>query len=185
MNRKKPYGTGALVGRFQMLHAGHEELIGIAVSLCENVGIFVGSSQEEGTFVNPFSYETRKKMLKAVFGDSVSVFPLPDIGVGNTAAWGDYVLQKVVDTFGRAPDILISGKESRRLDWLSGEAGRTTAELYIPKTVDISATRMREFLLNDDFASWKTYSSRALWKMYPDLRKTVLTSKNNLRTNSI
>lgn len=41
----KPFALGILVGRFQTLHAGHQQMIETALSLCDQVGIFVGSSR--------------------------------------------------------------------------------------------------------------------------------------------
>ena len=61
--KEKPFSLGILVGRFQTIHAGHELMIETALSLCKQVGIFVGSSQEAGTAQNPFSYETRVVMV--------------------------------------------------------------------------------------------------------------------------
>ena len=90
---EKPFSLGILVGRFQTIHIGHEQMIRTALCLCSRVGIFVGSSQESGTQKNPFPYALRKRMLEKLFGDRVGVYPLPDLGVGNTAAWGDYVLE--------------------------------------------------------------------------------------------
>ena len=52
---EKPFSLGILVGRFQTIHAGHELMIETALSLCKQVGIFVGSSQEAGPAQNPFS----------------------------------------------------------------------------------------------------------------------------------
>ena len=49
----KPYNSGIIVGRFQTFHNGHKDMIDRAVELCEEVGIFIGSSQESGTFKNP------------------------------------------------------------------------------------------------------------------------------------
>ena len=92
------------------------------------------------TSTNPFPYEIRRQLLRNLFGDAVEIYPLPDIGVGNTAAWGDYVLENVMQRFGRMPDLLVSGKETRRLDWFDSVAGVRIAELYIPKTVEISAS---------------------------------------------
>lgn len=181
----KPFALGILVGRFQTLHAGHQQMIETALSLCARVGIFVGSSQESGTRKNPFPYELRRKMLENLFGDRISIYPLPDIGVGNTAAWGDYVLENVKARFGRLPDLLVSGKEARRLDWFDSVAGVRIAELYIPKTIEISASRMREFLLRDDRASWEHYVSPEIYGLYPELRALVLLSRENGNTMSI
>lgn len=181
----KPYRLGILVGRFQTLHSGHTDMINRAIELCDKVGIFVGSSNESGTNKNPFSYETREDMLKTVFGNEVFVFPLPDIGVGNNSTWGDYVLKNVVDRFGEMPDLLVSGKEARRVSWFDSVDGASIAELYIPKTIEISATEMRDFLINDDCESWKKYTDSKLWGKYEKLRQEVLLSKDNSETHSI
>lgn len=181
----KPYRLGILVGRFQTLHSGHTDMINRAIELCDKVGIFVGSSNESGTSKNPFSYETREDMLKTVFGNEVFVFPLPDIGVGNNSTWGDYVLKNVVDRFGEMPDLLVSGKEARRVSWFDSVDGASIAELYIPKTIEISATEMRDFLINDDCESWKKYTDSKLWGKYEKMRQEVLLSKDNSETHSI
>lgn len=124
-------------------------------------------------------------MLEKLFGDRVSVYPLPDIGVGNTAAWGDYVLENVMQRFGRMPDLLVSGKEARRLDWFDSVAGVRIAELYIPKTVEISASQMRQFLVRDDRESWERYVNPKMHALYPELRALVLASQGNKDTMSV
>lgn len=181
----KPFALGILVGRFQVVHAGHEQMIRTAMALCDRVGIFIGSSQESGTSKNPFPYELRRQLLTNLFGDGVEVYPLPDIGVGNTAAWGDYVLENVQSRFGRLPDLLVSGKESRRLDWFDSVQGVRIAELYIPKTIEISASKMREYLIADDRESWESYVNLKNHPLYPELRKLALASRGNQQTQSI
>ena len=181
----KPYKLGILVGRFQTIHLGHEKMVNTALHLCRQVGVFVGSSQESLTSKNPFSYEIREEMLHAVFGDAIRVYPLPDIGVGNNPRWGDYVLQNVEARFSCLPDLLVSGKEARRLDWFDSVAGLAISELYISKSIDISATEMRQFFLADDFESWKKHTNPRLWSKYPELRQIVLASQSRRETDSI
>ena len=89
--KNKAFKLGIIVGRFQTFHTGHLYMVDKACAVCDRVGVFVGSSQESGTLKNPFTYEQRRDMLKKVFGDSVIIYPLPDIGVGNNSRWGDYV----------------------------------------------------------------------------------------------
>ena len=175
---EKPFSLGILVGRFQALHTGHEQMIHTALALCDRVGIFVGSSQESGTANNPFSYETREGLLRLLFGNRVDIFPLPDIGVGNNAAWGEYVLQNVQQRYHRAPDLLVSGKETRRISWFDGIGGLRISELYIPKTIEISASQMRGFFLADDRESWQRYTDPVLWGEYACLRQIVLSSRD-------
>ena len=183
--KRRPYRLGIIVGRFQIFHAGHEFMIDKAVELCENVGIFIGSSQESGTYKNPFTYETRKGLIEAVYGDKIKVFPLPDIGVGNNNKWGDYVIENVEERFDTDPDLFISGKEERRIDWFDSVKGLTISELYVPKTVEISASQMREFMIRGDDISWRRYTDPRLWDRFEDLRKEVLRSHVNQYTSSI
>ena len=182
---KKPYALGILVGRFQTLHLGHEDMIGKALQLCGQVGLFVGSSQESGTWTNPFPFELRRDMLEEAFPGRLRVEPLPDIGVGNNGAWGDYVLQNVHRVFGAAPDLLISGKEERRKNWFDHVEGLSIAELYVPKTIDISASTLRGYLLEDDFVAWKRYVAPSHWHRWMELRQRTLAAREHTTTDSI
>ena len=181
----KPYRLGITVGRFQTFHKGHQMMIDKALALCDTVGVFIGSSQESGTNKNPFTYELRERILKTVYGDRIRVYPLPDIGVGNNAKWGDYVLENVTARFGAPPDLLISGKEARRLDWFDSVRGLAIAELYIPKTIDISAAKMRELFIKNEFDVWKTFCDERLWGSFPALRDIVIASYENTQTASL
>lgn len=183
MESNKKYSLGIIVGRFQVLHLGHVDMINQAIELCDQVGIFIGSSQESGTLKNPFTYEKRKEMLEALFGDKVSVYPLPDIGVGNVPMWGDYVLKNVVDRFGKAPDLFVSGEESRRASWLDDYP--EIDEIFVPKTIDISATKMIQFLINDEESAWQKYIDPRLYSQYGELRDLAIKSQNNLETSSL
>lgn len=181
----KAYGLGIIVGRFQTLHSGHEFMIDKAIELCDEVGIFIGSSQESGTEKNPFTYELRKYLLEKIYGDKIKTFPLPDIGVGNNSTWGDYVLRQIKECFGKAPDLLVSGRESRRVDWFDSDEGRNVTEIYIPKTIEISASEMREFIIANDVKSWEKYTNPAIHNEFGKLRELVLASKDNKNTKSI
>ena len=182
---KKAYKLGIIVGRFQTFHNGHRMMIDKATELCERVGVFIGSSQESGTSKNPFTYETREGILHKIYGKKIEIYPLPDIGVGNNSKWGEYVLMSVIQRLGDTPDILISGKEEKRISWFDGVNGLSIAELYIPKTVDISASRMRELFIEGDFETWKTYCDERLWDSFGEMRETVIAARDNTETDSI
>ena len=184
-NMKKAFSLGVLVGRFQGLHGGHIMMIDTALSVCGRVGVLIGSANESGTNKNPFSYETRREMLTRVYGDRIMIAPLDDIGVGNCAAWGEYVIEKAKEHFGEIPDAAVSGKEPRRVAWLEGSTGERIAEIYVPKTVDISASRMREFFACGMREEWERLTPPALHGMYEKLREAVLSSIDNLETTSI
>lgn len=179
------YKLGITVGRFQTFHKGHQAVIDKALELCEKVGVFIGSSQESGTNKNPFTYEMRESVFKKIYGDRISIYPLPDIGVGNNSKWGDYVIENVVERFGTPPDLLVSGKEERRIDWFDSVKGLAIAELYIPKTIDISASKMRDLFVKNEFDTWKKFCDERLWSDFPEMRKIVLASYENTKTASI
>ncbi|MGB1955612.1 MAG: adenylyltransferase/cytidyltransferase family protein [Candidatus Poseidoniaceae archaeon] len=56
---------GIVLGRFQPFHKGHEHLVLEALELFQEVTIAVGSSQEEWTTENPFSFQERKLMIES------------------------------------------------------------------------------------------------------------------------
>ena len=183
------FENGLIVGRFQTFHTGHQEIIEKALAVCEKVLQFVGSSQESMTAKNPFSYELRETMLKSCFPEAVAegrliIAPLPDAGLGNVPAWGRYVLDQAKERFDMVPELLVSGKEPRRVSWFDNE-GVVMHELYLDKEIEISATMMREFFLSDDEENWRKYSPKALWPMYDRLRDVVIASQENTETASM
>ena len=115
----------------------------------------------------------------------MEIYPLPDIGVGNNSTWGDYVLKNVRERFGKSPDLLVSGKEERRVSWFDSVEGVSVAELYVPKIIDMSASRMREFFIADSYDEWKKYTPETLWNDYEEMKSAVLAAKDNLFTDSI
>lgn len=185
MEKNKPFGLGILVGRFQTLHAGHEMMLDTALRLCERTAVFIGSSQESGTEKNPYPFELRKRMLESLYGEALHIHPLPDIGVGNNGRWGEYVLEQVKAAEGCLPDLLVSGKEERRVSWFDGINGCRIAELYIPKTIDISASQLRRALAEDDREAWEKYVSPKLYPLYEELREQYLLAMKNTFTKSI
>lgn len=183
---EKPYRLGLVVGRFQVLHTGHADMIRQGLRLCDRVCVLVGSSQERGTEKNPFSYEQRLEMLRWVFPEKeLLLFPIPDAGLGNNALWGQYVLNKCREHTGQMPDLVLSGKEQRREGWFTSPEGIRIAELRIPKVIPVSATAMREALVRNDREGWQRYTPRALWDRYDVLRGTVLAAQGNTYTDSI
>ena len=180
------FSVGLIVGRFQVFHKGHEHMIRSALDICDTVLIFIGSAQEENTQKNPFSYMRRLCTIKKVFYDEIRarrliIHPLNDIGVGNNAKWGDYVLKTARETYGINPVIMISGKEERRETWFNDEM----AELFIPKAYEISATALRLAMLRDDREYWKKHVPMDIWDEYDDLRRLLIAAQENAETASV
>ena len=181
----KPYGIGLIVGRFQTFHTGHKMMIDTAVKLCGRVIVLIGSAQESGTETNPFTYEQRKMMIEKSCKRGIEIYPINDIGVGNNSKWGDHVIDHVKNYCGAVPDLFVSGKESRRVDWFDTVKDIDLAELYIPKSIDISASKMRRFMTEGDKKSWRAFTPRALWGDFDSLRLAVIAAEGNKETKSI
>ncbi len=182
----KPYNLGLIVGRFQVFHLGHVDMIEKALAICERVILFIGSAQECRTAKNPFDFVERAAMIASAFDEAVKndklvIYPLADAGIGNNAQWGDYILSKVPEEYGK-PDITISGRESRRSTWFDNQ---DIAELFVNKTIDISASKMREYLKSDEKFLWEAYSPPEISHMYNKLRTIILETQDITNTESI
>jgi len=96
------YDLLVFIGRFQPLHAGHQEVIERARELSKNVLVLVGSAGVARSTRNPFTYEERRGLIKTVFPD-VLIAPIHD-HTYNDAAWILEVQQRVQDTLTCLPD---------------------------------------------------------------------------------
>lgn len=168
-----------LIGRFQPLHIGHVKMIVEALKHSDNIIIGIGSAQEANTYKNPLSYEYRKHLIKKVFPDAL-VIPILDRGLGNNSSWGEYVLATVKEQLGLTPDLIVTGEEERRTSWFNN-----IEQLVIPKYYDISATKIRDLLVENKFENWRLYTPSEIWNEYETIRETVVNSINNKETKSI
>jgi bifunctional NMN adenylyltransferase/nudix hydrolase len=87
------YDLLVFIGRFQPLHAGHQEVIERARELSKNVLVLVGSAGVARSVRNPFTYEERRGLIQTVFSD-VHIKPIHD-HTYNDSAWILEVQQRV------------------------------------------------------------------------------------------
>ncbi|MBO5076317.1 MAG: adenylyltransferase/cytidyltransferase family protein [Clostridia bacterium] len=184
----RAYASGLIVGRFQVFHIGHRNIVRAALRLCDRVLVLIGSSQEAGTAKNPLSYETRRDVIAEIFPREAErgrliIAPLPDLGVGNVPAWGNYVYSSASEVLGTPPSLFVTGREERRISWFDDNPA--ISELYVPKTVDISATQLREFLAAGEVLKWRIFSDPANYHRFDELREAVLRSAGNNETASM
>ena len=144
----KKFKLGFMVGRFQMLHKGHESLINEGLDLCDRFVVLLGNSEESRTKNNPFTFEERKEMIKTVFGDKVEVYPIISIGIGYVPAWGNYIMNTVKFYCGEYPDFVLRGSDDGRSEWIDKTKYDNLTEYIISrKLIKVSATEVREKLL--------------------------------------
>lgn len=177
---EKPYDIGLVVGRFQHFHIGHKSLVENAYKLCDRVLILVGSAQESGTLRNPYLPSTRIDVIREIYGrdnDNLIVKELNDLTNENdiTADWGRYVLKNVKTHIRKVPSLMIYGNDEFRSKWFDPEDIQDTAELVIPRSkIPISATKLRDALVKDDFDYWAKFVDEKTHKMYDRLRSELL-----------
>ncbi len=79
----------------QTLHEGHIVLLSHMAQTCEIGIVAIGSVGKHGVDGHPFTFEQRKEMVEAVFGDRFKYLPLNDIdATADNGEWIAYVLKK-------------------------------------------------------------------------------------------
>lgn len=173
--------VGLLCGRFQPVHKGHINLIREALNHCDHLIIAIGSAQESGTKRNPFDYETRNELLRRSMrglGARVTMIPVNDREIlSEDSSWGKYLIKEVFEQTGVVPTINFSGVEGVRSHWFD-EVEIEQMELDRNIT-PISATALREAILNDDYDAFTQMAPTGLWLKYKFLRKILLEVESN------
>lgn len=180
--KMKPYDTGLICGRFQTFHKGHERLVDTGLMLCDRLLILIGSAQECGTERNPLNINTRTRMLKEVYGDNpnIMIYGLSDMTNENDIRpeWGRYLLDNVDRYIYKNPDVMIYGNDESRSNWFDKKDLKNTTELIINRSkLPISATMLRQLMVEDNRKEWMKWVNPRLHKMYDELRKELMTIK--------
>ena len=143
----KKFKLGFMVGRFQLLHKGHESLINEGLKLCDRFVILLGNSEESRTKNNPFNFEERKEMIQKIYGDKVEVYPILSIGIGYVPEWGNYIMNTIKYYCGEYPDFVIRGADDGRTQWIDKSKYTQLTEYIISRNlIRISASELREKL---------------------------------------
>lgn len=143
----KKFKLGFIVGRFQMLHKGHEQLINEGLERCERFVVLLGNSEESRTEKNPFNFEERKEMIERIYGDQIEVYPIINIGIGYKPEWGNYVMNTIKFYCGSYPDFVIRGSDDGRSQWIDKTKYTQLTEFIVSRDlIHISATYIREEL---------------------------------------
>ena len=176
----KPYDCGVVCGRFQTFHIGHESLIDTALRLCDRVLILVGSAQEYGTERNPLTINTRTKMLREIYGNSsnVMIFGINDLTDESDIRpeWGRYFLENVDRYIYKLPEVMIYGNDEARSRWFHVDDIKEVTEVIVNRgKIPISATMVRDFMVQDDRREWQKWVNPKLHKMYDEIRRELMT----------
>lgn len=179
----KVFKLGILVGRFQPIHKGHQKLINIGLSLCDKLIIFISSAQESSSKRNPFDYELRLELIKAVLKSKldsgrIEVYGLNDLTNENDLIpeWGEYVLDNVKKHTNKFPNCIIYGKdnEDNIRKCFTVKATEKITEIFVDRKSDnISATMIRQLILQDKKQEFKKYVDHKIYNRYDELKKIL------------
>lgn len=145
------YDALVFIGRFQPFHKGHESVVKEALKQAKEVIVVVGSSFEARTLRNPFTFEERKSMIKAVFPQpEVKVVPVCDYPY-NDAKWVAATQAVVYSAVKYSPDPTNIGLIGHSKDSSSFylRIFPTWGSVEVPSLNNIHATDIRELLYNN------------------------------------
>ena len=175
------YQFGLFVGRFQPFHRGHESIIRNMLEYCEKIIITIGSAQASGTELNPFRYEYRRLMIQKVFPeyfDRIIIVGIKDReNPSDDESWGEYLLNTIYQNLNVRPDVIYQGAEDKHTHWFD------SIDIHIVnidrELLKVSATEIREVILDNNFDCFKTFMPEALHSEFENLRNILNDVKNN------
>ena len=137
------------IGRFQPFHNGHKAVIDAALEQAKEVVVVVGSSFAARNIRNPFTFEERKAMIKAVFPtDQVIVVPVSDYPYDDNK-WVN-AIQKIVDeTVPYAKDVGLIGHSKDNTSYYLNIFPRWKNHVEVEDVGGINATDIRNRLFGN------------------------------------
>ena len=142
------YDALVFIGRFQPFHKGHKTVVDAAVEQAKEVIIVVGSSFASRDIRNPFTFEERKAMIKAVYPQpEVKVVPVSDYPYDDNK-WVAAVQSVVYSAMKFTPDPIKIGLIGHEKDGTSFylKIFPTWGNVAVHDSTGISATNIREKL---------------------------------------
>lgn len=183
MNYNPIFEFSFVCGRYGHAHLGHYLLIAKGIQLSRRTYVGVGSAQEKETLRNPFSVETRIRVIREMFPDlsedRLVVGGINDMSneLNRSTNWGNYLKKHIMQKFGRFPDLILYGSEGNRSSWFESEDMVDTYTMLVPRgIVPISGTEIRGLLLINDEDGWYANVPENIYHLYHDLREELMST---------
>jgi len=145
------YNTLVFIGRFQPFHNGHASIVDAALKQAHEVIVVVGSSFAARNTRNPFTFEERKAMIKAVYPqDHIKVVPVSDYPYDDNK-WVAAVRSTVYSAMSFTPDPTRIGLIGHEKDGTSFylKIFPTWDSVAVPNLDGVHATTIRTMLFED------------------------------------
>jgi bifunctional NMN adenylyltransferase/nudix hydrolase len=150
---KEKFDALVFIGRFQPFHNGHKAVIDAALEQAKEVIIVVGSSFAARNIRNPFTFEERRDMIKAVYPqDSVKVVPVSDYPYDDNK-WVSAVQSVVYSAMSFTPDPVRIGLIGHEKDGTSYylKIFPTWGNVRVPNVDGINATDIRKVMFEGGY----------------------------------
>lgn len=176
---EKEYELSLILGRFNHIHNGHIMLIEMSRKISKKTLVLIGSSDKSGTERNPYSVQLRETLIKKIYKNQndIIIASMPDLTNEDDISfeWGRFLLNNVQKISGKKPDIMIYGKDESRKGWFDEQDIKDITELIVSRSkIEISATKLREYLLYNDFNNWSKFVPKELHSDFEMLRNELL-----------
>lgn len=181
---------GVILARLQPIHNGHLALIEKACQENDEVYVFVGSADKFNAR-NPLPISLRLQLandavkdLKDMYTAKISIIALDDLTdeSDNSHDWGFYLYSKVVSITNSSNfTIYYSDGFEIITTWFPSFILRNNVSLCLlarNATVDgISATKIREMIIQENFDELKKYVPECVYKMSNTIKNHIELSK--------
>ena len=179
---EKEFELSLVLGRFNHLHNGHKMIIDMSRKISKKTLILIGSSEKSGTVRNPYDVKIRRNIIEKVYNnqEDIIIGELKDLTneADATIEWGRYLLKNVEIIAGRKPDVMIYGKDDSRKGWFDEDDVKDITDIIVSrKKMEISATRIRELLVEDNYDLWCKFVPKEIQGEYEFLRNELLKIK--------
>lgn len=153
---------GVVLARMQPIHKTHEFLIRSSIKDNEKTFVFIGSADKSRTKRNPFTFEERKLLIEKVFekeikSEKVELVKLDDLtdeDDEDVKSWGNYLYDSITNAISQKEfSIYYCDEPDIMLSWFTDDLKEKIDFHFFDRNdlfSNLSATRIREALLNDD-----------------------------------
>jgi cytidyltransferase-like protein len=174
---------GVILMRAQPVHRGHIDMIEKALEENDRILVVLGSANKQGTKRNPFPVELREKMLYDALNDydlvgKVEVLKLSDWSMENAyqyaKEWGAFFYYNVVNKIQEKTFTMYYNDDIQTvLNWFAPEITERVSVKRTEKTIDVSATKIREAIKKLDVDYLSSVLSPSTYRMLPTLRELL------------
>jgi len=179
---KQKNELGLIIGRFQHIHTGHERLIREGLSKCKKMLILV-SDDEVRSKKDPYFAIYRAELIYRIFKkeiDSgiikVDVLKTPSYIKKYVHSWGSYVLAYAKKITGMTVDAIVYGDDKNISKCFSQKDLVNIDTICVSRSFfNISATNIREILLEDKKEQWMLHVNRVIYDQYEYLKTKMIT----------